>query len=255
VVDLIPVTHLLWHAAGEPSGSGDAHGTCRVCGLESTGLPFADWVRPTFTDWDKLRPGDILCRACQFSFKEHSELLAARADKEKPQRMRNYSHFVVGGEWLPLSKAQKAEMALILLKKSPQVAAVAVSGQKHIVFRAQPGWWQVEEQSMLPDPAALEWLLERVEKLYVGFSKAEIGIGDYAQHRALKFGVGRWGAYEETLKPLRGTALFNLALFLAQKKNGAGYGGNQGTEQIAHAGGGAAGRGLAGDPRQLQIPL
>jgi len=246
------VTHILWQAAEKPTGDGDTQGTCRVCGLSGIGLPFDDWVRPTFTDWDKLQPGDILCQPCQFAFEERSELLAARVGKDRPQRMRNYSHFVVDGEWVPLSKGDKVRMANILLEESPEVAVVAVSGQKHIIFRAQPGWWQIEEQSCLADPPMLRWHLERVELLYNGgFNKGEIETGDYAQHRILKFGVGRWQAYEESLRPFRQAALFQLAVFLAQKK------GEQdgGIEHDASESSGTTGRDLARDTTSVQEPL
>jgi len=245
-------THFLWQAADNPPGDGNTRGTCRVCGLLGVGLPFIDWVRPTFTDWDKLQPGDILCQPCQFAFCERSELLAARVGKEKPQRMRNYSHFVVGGEWVPLSKGDKVRMARILLEESPEVAVVAVSGQKHIIFRVQPGWWQVEEQAQLADPPTLRWHLERVEILYNGgFGKGEIETGDYAQHRIIKFGVGQWQAYEESLRPFRQSALFQLAVFLVQKKGEQ----NGGTERVTPASSGIAGRDMARDTDELQEPL
>lgn len=239
------VIHLLWKAANHPPGEGDVEGVCRVCGLFGVGLPFGDWVRPTFTDWDKLQPGDILCQPCQFAFEERSKLLALRVGKEKPQRMRNYSHFVVDDEWIPLSKGNKVRMVHILLDESPEMAIVAVSGQKHLIFRAQPGWWQVEEQSHLADPLTLRWHLERIEALYNGFSKGEIKTGDYAQHRVLKFGTASWWKLEAELKPRRGGMFFSLALFLAQKK-----GETDGRiERVTSASSGDAGRSVAGNPK------
>lgn len=211
-------TIILWNAAGQPAGEGDDEGTCRVCGRRDIGLQFDRWVRPTFTDWDKLQPGNILCHACQFAFCEQSELLAARVGKDKPQRMRNYSHFVVNGEWIPLSKADKSQMAQILLDKSSEVAVIAQSGQKHIIFRAIPGVLQFEEQQ-IPDWHGFASLLMTVETLYSGgFSKGEIEMGNYAQHRIRKFGLESWYKLEAKLKAVRQTALFELTLFLAQKK-------------------------------------
>jgi len=229
---------------------GDRGGICRVCGQQSDGLPFSDWVRPTFTDWDKLLPGDILCQACQFAFAEKSELLTQRTGKEKLQRMRNYSHFVVGGRWLPLSKANKARMARILLHEDWRVAIVAQSGQKHLIFRAYLGIVQFEEQQ-IPDLRGLSDLLAIVEALYSSFSKAEIRAGDYAQHRILRFGLEYWWELEKALWPQRQTALFELALFLAQRKEEE----NGGIERATQSGSGAARCDLAGHSRQLQIPL
>jgi hypothetical protein len=241
------VTRLLWQAAGEPPGHGDAHGRCRICGEIDTGLSFADWVRPTFTDLDKLVAGDIICRPCQFAFDERSELLARRVGKDKPQRMRNYSHFIVSGEWLPLSKTDKAQMTDILLRQDWQAAIIAQSGQKHIIFRAQPRVVQFEELAIL-DISRLGEVLQIIEALYQAFSKSEIELGNYARHRIVKFGIEAWIELENQIKPWRGTALFGLALFLAQKKGVQ----NDGTSRD---GSGSAGNNLAGHITGLQESL
>lgn len=111
---------------------------CRFCGGNGEGIQFQDWVKPTFTDRDKLLPGEIVCNACLFWFEEASQELANITGKDKPQRMRNYSHFVVNGEWIPLSKGDKARMVELLTSEPfPELAAIADSGQKHIVFRAR----------------------------------------------------------------------------------------------------------------------
>jgi len=225
-------------------------------------------VKPTFTDWDKLQPGEIICNDCLFWFDESSEaltkkvgkwwltfeeFLVANSDRVEgwrkrngmrcmptphdlkmeltwggwciPQRMRNYSHFIVNGEWIPLSKGDKAQMKELLLGEPfPELAAIAESGQKHIVFRAtrnppgaKAGWVQFEEQSLFLEPEKLAVLLSEIEELYTTFSKAEIESGDYASYRILKFGFDEWMALEAEIKSLRGGLLFALAIFLAQK--------------------------------------
>jgi hypothetical protein len=35
-------------------------GKCRFCGSEGEGELFTDWVKPTFTDHDKLKPGETV---------------------------------------------------------------------------------------------------------------------------------------------------------------------------------------------------
>lgn len=228
---------------------------CRFCGNESVGISFVEWVKPTFTDHDKLLAGDIICDNCLFWFDERSGLLAEKVGKEKPQRMRNYSHFVVNGEWEPLSKGSKNRMKELLLGQPfPELAAVAQSGQKHIVFRAirnpvdaQVGWVQFEEQRTFVKPSRLAGLLEAVEALYVVFSKGEIGSGDYKGYRALKFGLSEWQRWERKIKSLRGSLIFELALFLAQR------GGNDDTR--TREGSRPAGDRLAGNTERLQEPL
>lgn len=273
-------------------------GQCRFCGQASEGVAFDKWVKPTFTDFDKLQGGEIVCNACLFFFEEDSEQLTQYAGKwwatepeaitanldrvqawqkknktdklpsakdikiesiwngfAVPQRMRNYSHFIVNGEWTPLSKGNKAQMRELLLGGVfPELAAIADSGQKHIVFRAtrnpagsKAGWVQFEEQRLYLIPAELRGLLEVVEKLYAEFSKGEIETGDYFGQRILKFGLERWQELEEQIKSQRGKPLFSLTLFLAQRSDD--VSGN--TEQS----GGLAESDLARDASGLQEPL
>lgn len=227
---------------------------CRICGIEGDGVPFNEWVKPTFTDHDKLHDGDVICDACLFWFGERSEELARRVGKEKPQRMRNYSHFVIGGKWTPLSKGNKNQMKSLLLGEHfPELAAIAESGQKHIVFRAtrnppgsKAGWVQFEEQALFVHPHKLRDLLGIIEALYATFSKEEIGTGRYRQYRIRKFGLANWQALELQVKPIRGSLLFKLALFLAQKGK---------SNEVAGTSSGAAGRDLARDSAGLQKPL
>lgn len=231
---------------------------CRICGSRAAdGTLFLDWVKPTFMDWDKLRPGKIICADCLFWFDERSEELAALVGKEKPQRMRNYSHFIVDGKWRPLSKGNKLQMRDILMGKPfPELAAIAMSGQKHLVFRAtrnplgaEAGWVQVEEQSLYLVPAELIAVLEPIERLHSGgFSKSEIETGDYAGYRVIKFGLEQWEALEQRIAPQRGSLLFALALFLAQKK-----GDSSGRHQAASDQ--SAGDPVAGGTGGLQEPL
>lgn len=229
---------------------------CRICGQSGIGIVFTDWVRPTFTDWDKLQGGKIICDACLFWFNERSENLAHRVGKEKPQRMRNYSHFIVNGEWTPLSKGNKKQMTTFLLSSPfPELAAIAESGQKHIAFRAtrnppssKAGWIQFEEQSLWVDPPELKALLGNIEALYTdkGFSKGEIKTGNYAGYRVLRFGFQEWNRLESLIKSQRGSLLFRLALFLAQK------GESREDERIAHDGSRFADDSVAGNSSRLQ---
>lgn len=198
---------------------------CRFCGKEGQGLLFNKWVKPTFTDHDKLQPGDIVCKDCLFWFNEASPELAAIVGKEKPQRMRNYSHFIINGQWLPLSKGDKARMKAILLTPPfPELAVIASSGQKHLAFRAmrnppgQPaGWLQFEERRLWLEPPHLAALLSPIETLLVTFSKTRIEAGQYQNYLILQFGFAKWKRLEDQLRLHRGSLLFALALFLAQK--------------------------------------
>ena len=228
---------------------------CRICGINGNGQAFDKWAKPTFMDWDKLHPGQIICQGCLFWFNERSEKLTQRVGKEKPQRMRNYSHFMVGGEWIPLSKGDKVRMqALLLGDPFPELAAIAISGQKHIVFRARRnplgnkvGWVQIEEQMLYLVPGDLRMLLGKIEQLYTTFNKSEIETGNYAGYRVIKFGLERWNELEQQIALQRGGLLFLLALFLAQK------GDRNGRSQTADNR--PAGDSVAGDTGGLQEPI
>jgi len=216
-------THILYYAAQPPPlASQSACGTCRVCGATDTpGTPFNAWVRDTFTNHDQLRPGEVICEICQFAFAQGSEFLAARVGKDKPQRMQNYSHLVLHGVWHPLHKGQKAEI-LSLLRQSPELASIGTSGQKHVVFRTRPGWWQVEEQGVLPNLDALDACLGLVDKFYRVFNKEEIATGNYGSTRTLtyaqNYGFDDYLSTEAAIRQWRGLAHFDLALYLAQKE-------------------------------------
>lgn len=230
-------------------------GVCRFCGQQGEGENFQTWVKPTFTDHDKLLPGDIVCNDCLFWFDEANAELATRMSKDKPQRMRNYSHFVVNSEWIPLSKGDKSTMTKLLLSTPfPELATVAESGQKHIVFRAtrnpqggRAGWVQFEEQSLWLEPDDLRGALDVIEPALSTFSKGEIESGNYLPHRIMVYGLDLWRELEAAAKPLRGGLFFSLAIFLAQKR--------EDDDSNARNSSGFTGSGLAGNKQRVQKPL
>lgn len=222
----LTATHLLWQAAGQPPQEEMRTGRCRVCGAGSAGQDFAAWVKPTFTDHDKLQAGEIICPACQFAFAEASIELQARVGKAIPQRMRNYSHIIAGGTWYPLSKGAKAAMRRLILEAHPALIVLADSGQKHLVFRAVPNdpvstllRIQFEEQAVLVARDTLARLVATMTTLLTAFSKTEIASGNYAGHRILSYGLAAFRRSESILREYRGSGPFAVALYLAQKED------------------------------------
>ena len=230
-------------------------GVCRICGKMGEGEAFSSWVKDTFTNYDLLHPGEIICGGCLFWFDQRSTELQTRIGKEKPQKMQNYSHFIKAGLWTPVSKGNKALIReLLVTPPFPELAAIADSGQKHLAFRARrnpagqtAGWVQFEEAPIYVEPDKLLALLTVVEALYTLFSKGEIATGQYYPARILRFGVDRWYGLEQCIKPVRSTGLFQLALYLAQRsdddRDTAGNGSNPAKDH------------LAGDTGRLQEPL
>lgn len=213
---MTPATHILWCAAGKPPGEGNTTGVCRVCGHEGMGLPFDRWVRDTFTNYNLLTRGDIICQWCQFAFAQSCPVLTAKVNKDKPQRMQNYSHIVSGGVWHPLTKGQKPQIRDLLLQ-SPELAVIAESGQKHLVFRATPGWIQFEEQAIPMHPQSLREHMHIVDSLYQHFSKDEIQTGRYASWKIKQCGVEVFTTLEGNASGMRGSLMFDLAVFLAHR--------------------------------------
>ena len=250
---MLTATQLLYEAASRPElpDLERISGRCFLCGgTMECGRPAV--LPKTFMDYDKARCPEAthICAACWFSMDDRNGPLTECTGKDKPQRMRNYSHFVLRGEWLPMSKGDKRGMYAVLLQ-GPELAVIAVSGQKHLIFRAQPGRWQVEEQSMVPDVAGLEALMAPLQALYDGgFGKSEIESGRYSLHRILSFGDDRWHVLEAALRPARGSALFELAVFLLQKSEE-----KDGESEDAGDGDGTGLGAVAVDGPELQAPL
>jgi hypothetical protein len=210
-------THLIADIAGvEITG---VPGRCRACGQISAGEVFASWVRPTFTDHDKLFPGEIICARCLFCFDDHNQALAQRVGKQESQRFRNYSHFVLRGEWIAISKASRRLMYRLLLE-APEVAVIAISGQRHLAFRCPVGWWQIEEKTSRPFPLALQRCMQLCDSLYAGgITKTEIETGHYRQKSVQAFGLEQWRDLEARLRGWRGSLCFRLAVFLLQRED------------------------------------
>lgn len=196
---------------------GDVQGTCRITGEQAKGVLFEKWVRDTFTDLGFLHPGNIISNEAMFCFEEGSEYLQQLTGKDKPQRFRNYSHFVVNGKWHIKDKGQKEDM-LTLMLSAPEICVIAESGQRHLLFKHKPGTWQLEDVTIQPDKERFAFMQTRIHALSEGFSNDEISSGQYQQHRIIKFGFKPWNTLENDLKPHRGSALFDLALFFSKIK-------------------------------------
>ena len=154
-----------------------------------------------------------------FCAQELTEYMARKTGRAKGQRTRTYSHFVAGGEWIVLNKAQKRAMTEMLTSREPAVAVIADSGQKHLIFRARPGWWQFELlPPLVPDPETLLEILDATTPLYAaGASKSEIETGRWSQRTLRAVGITRLRALNVVLRLYRGAPLFQLAVFLTQK--------------------------------------
>ena len=88
---------------------------------------FVEW-------WSVSQPeSDHICRGCEVALREKIDI----PGKDKPQKTRNYSWLVTTDSATPYTKANKTELARILLSPPdpPWAMALADSGQKHLLYR------------------------------------------------------------------------------------------------------------------------
>lgn len=196
---------------------GDDEGMCRITGKQSTGIPFKKWVKKTFTDHNFLHHGNIISNEARFTFEERSNELKEMVGKEKPQRFRNYSHFINDGKWYAYTKGNKKEIFELLLSGCDE-AILSESGQKHLVFKHREGYWQLENTHIWPNIPLLRKLNSIMEFLYrQKFAQKEIISGNYKQYKIMKLGHDTWKKAEDFLEVHRGSGIFDLSSFLIHK--------------------------------------
>lgn len=186
---------------------------CWLCGgkTEGRGLPVKKAILDTFTDRDMARQpaSQSVCQGCAFCLSFLS--------------LRNYSILATQDE---LRHPTRAEIRNVLLDPPgpPFVLCIATSGQKWLHFKGEVSYSQnnypaqLEETRVYVDTVQLEQILLLVEDLYTAFSKAEILSGKYSQNRIKKFGLARFQQVERQAAKFRGQRLFDLGVFVAQKR-------------------------------------
>lgn len=194
---------------------------CWLCGAPTggEGVPVKKAIKPTFTDGSlaKVPHSKSICKACAFclSYRE----------------LRNYS---IVASARGIEHPNRAELRDILLDPPPHpfVICIAVSGQKWVHIKSQVAYSrenfpaQLEDMTVYIQPAMLAEILDPIEELYsAGFRKTayrdmpgEIETGGYEPWKVQQFGINKWEELEEKIAPFRGQRIFQLALFVAQKK-------------------------------------
>jgi len=188
---------------------------CWLCGGDTggRGMLRKNAIRKTFTNTPDARAADSssVCVACSWILEQ--------------KLLRNYSLLVLDGLLEHPSRERIRDIVISPPDRFPWMLCIAVSGQKHLSFFGHVNLSRRDmriymENMTIPLPAGgLGHLIEPVEKLYNGgFSKAEILSGDYRQDRILKFGLQAWRELVEQLAPVRGSRQYELAVFVAQKR-------------------------------------
>lgn len=186
---------------------------CWLCGGEThhRGLMRASRITKEFSDVDFA------------AYPESKSLCEGCAGMQFQRMLRCYSLFATEAGLRHPARAAWREI-LITPPPAPWVAAIATTGQKHLFYKADinrgslPYSVLLEDYRILYIPAELREMLSLIEQLYTVFSKAEIETGRWNQARITKYGFARWRRDAAEADKLRGSRLFSLALFIAQRE-------------------------------------
>lgn len=190
----------------------DAAGDCYVCGGPITRAMRRDrWMGANFTQQDRVSvpQSEWVCESCVI-------VMAGRP----PDTQRMYSHLVDGPHWWRGNKADKTHMRTWLRepKRGPWFAAVADSGQKHLIPWSpinHPGAsGRVNFEGRVVTIGRWDLVDEMAELLTMGATKEEMRTGAY--------GPRAWAICGPALRafiarPERDSGWFALALWLAQR--------------------------------------
>lgn len=207
-------------------------GMCWHCGATmSRGLRVSDWQGATFVGQNRVRyaAGTHICEACIWVMSKKSPVpgKGAKEGANGAPNWRNFSVLVDGDGLVVASKGEKPLIREWLQRShprtSPWIAAIADSGQKHVVpyaplnFCERGGMVQFEEEVVrLGDFAIVN---RAADLLTAGATKDEMLSGDYGNAWALcREGVRE---FEKDFSMLRGGVWFRLALWLAQRDEAA----------------------------------
>ena len=188
---------------------------CFFCGAPANrkkelSSAFVDW-------WTVAEPESEYC--CDGCFKSFDEKMVMEG-KDKPQKFRNYSWFVTADRLVALTKGSKLRIESLLLDPGlePWAMALAVSGQKHLLYRTPVNYGHCG-------------LSVRVEDTIVHYSPGElIGRIMLAKSVVAKVGVKRAESFDTTLVMAIGSdlaerwqavinePLTKLALFICPSK-------------------------------------
>lgn len=217
------MSEMVHRIAGAPEQSGCESREafhCWICGVLATrGQPRTAWAGANFVGQNKARCVEsmLVCEACVY-------VMAGRP----PDTARMWTHLVEGDTHRRENKGGKPAIRAFLRAPhaAPWAAAIADSGQKHVIpwtpinVGGQAGGAVLFEESRVELPCDDDgWRLldELTELLTGGATKEEILRGDYGP-RAWELLGARLRTFEARRgAALRGGAWFELAVWLAQR--------------------------------------
>ncbi|GGE47816.1 hypothetical protein GCM10011391_28220 [Pullulanibacillus camelliae] len=193
----------------------ETNGNCFLCGDPMTqGIKIKKAFSSVFTDWNQANnpQGTHICSACAFS---------VLTNKKARIGVRMFS--LIAADKLYITNRKELREWLLDPPEPPFLAMCAVSQKKHLIMKAIVNYSrdifsvQYEETPVTVDRVKFTNLLNLIEHFLYGFTKTEILTGQYSQKRILDFGIEEWEAFENRIKPYRGTGLLDVVMFVAQK--------------------------------------
>lgn len=198
---------------------------CWHCGASlARGMSVADWQGALFVGQNRVRGRQDWTHICEPCVWVMSRAPGVVPGKPPTHNWRLYTVLVQGEHvWLGNKSDKPAILAWLRApKQAPWFAAIADSGQKHVVPYAPlnlsaVGRVQFEEDVVAWSPALDEVTAATSALLTAGATKEAIEGGSYSPGEWQRCGAEAIKAYEMTARKWRGGAPFRLALWLAQR--------------------------------------
>lgn len=227
---MLSPSRIVWQLAGSPPAEGEKSvaGPCACCGEETgRGLPYLKWQGSNFMDQNRLRHpnGPMVCSACIWAHGWNPPPgHPLEPDKKRGPNLMMYSHLWSAdtGYWYA-NKGNKAEMVRWLRTPRPCAwfAAIADSGQKHVLPYA-PMVYPGGRPLVILQELVVElgnWVLydDGQELLAAGASFEGLRTGAWQSFDFKKVGYDRLQTFERRWAGLRGSAWWELVMFLGSR--------------------------------------
>lgn len=202
---------------------------CWMCADTSTrAMPISEWQGASFTDQNKCRSqgATMICEACAWAC---SWVVPPGHEPPPPGKkgvnLRLFSHLYDAGQYRYANKADKPAIRAWLRapKRGPWFAAIADTGQKHIIpwtpmNLGSHGAVLFEERLIELPRTDDEWRIldDAIALLTAGATKEELERGEYRADTWRRCS-GQIRDFEEAHSGLRGGAFFALVVWLAQR--------------------------------------
>lgn len=205
-------TEIIYRAAGSPAIETIPHdGHCKICGKSITaGIKEKDALSGNFTNWSECKRIDsnFVCEECAWCLK-NAELRT--------------NSFIADNSNLYLLKKNDLEEYLFNLDKYVHgefVVGITFSFKKHNSFRCRVNsnprrfYIRQEDNEYLFDVDKLKPLYDKLNDAYLQFNKEELSTGQYGMIGIEQFGLNKFREYEGLFKQHRGTAQFELLVYM-----------------------------------------